>query len=72
MLTLSSNKPILFMYLLHYCKVSKWITTSVTDMAHTFQSARSFNGSLGKWNTASVTELHFVFFNAFAFTGQYR
>ena len=47
--------------------ISKWITSSVTDMGWTFNGAAKFNGDISKWITTSVKSLRSTFNNAAAF-----
>ena len=50
--------------------ISNWDTSSVTDMARTFQHATSFTGDgVSNWNTSSVTSLVMTFYDTHSFTG---
>ena len=44
--------------------LSKWDTSSVTDMEGMFYYASIFNGDLSKWNTSSVVDMKQMFFGA--------
>jgi len=47
--------------------ISKWDTSSVTNMYGMFQSASAFNQDIGSWNTAQVTVMSSMFSSASAF-----
>ena len=49
--------------------ISKWITTSVTSLLHTFFMANAMNSDLSKWNVAKVKSLQGTFQSAFNFAG---
>ena len=49
--------------------ISKWITTSVTSLAFTFQGASKMNADLSKWSVDKVTTLHYTFQSASKFAG---
>ena len=49
--------------------ISKWDTSSVTDMVGMFWGASSFNGDISKWDTSSVTDMSRMFHGASSFNG---
>ena len=48
--------------------ISKWDTSSVTNMEGMFFGARTFNKNIGGWDTSSVASMNLMFFDATAFT----
>ena len=49
--------------------ISKWITTSVTSLAHTFREASEMNVDLTGWKVGKVTSLEDTFNSASKFPG---
>ena len=49
--------------------ISKWITSSVTNMQKTFYKAAAFNGDISAWITSSITNMGFTFSGASSFAG---
>ena len=49
--------------------LSKWITSSLTDLAFTFNDADAMNADLGGWDVSKVTTLSSSFKNTAGFTG---
>ena len=47
--------------------ISKWDTSSVTNMQGMFSGASAFNQDIGSWNTAQVTNMEYMFSGASAF-----
>ena len=48
--------------------ISRWDTSSVTDMEYMFSGASAFNADISRWNTSSVTNMGGMFAGASAFT----
>ena len=47
--------------------ISRWDTSSVTNMYRMFRGARAFNQDIGTWDTSSVTTMYAMFYQAYAF-----
>ena len=47
--------------------ISRWDTSSVTNMYRMFYDARAFNQDIGTWDTSSVTTMYAMFYQAYAF-----
>ncbi|XRB12827.1 DUF285 domain-containing protein [Pseudoscourfieldia marina] len=47
--------------------ISRWDTSSVTDMSAMFSGASSFNQPIGAWDTSSVTSMSAMFWHASSF-----
>ena len=49
--------------------LSKWTTSSLSNMYRMFQFASIFNGNLSNWDVSSVFSMGSLFYNAFDFNG---